>query len=174
MQKDKAFNELIYTADEAFIRKIYHKLVIGLESVKVELLSQSDSLPQIEDAIHAVVSNVFPPDIQKDMKTSIKGRAVLILIEIAYQDLPNSNTSYIAKMMNIPVQTVNDEIKRLTNMNYLQLKISAITLIDTRKKNYALTHKGLVFLHLLKETLTATFIKMQKGKEYQGLDGEGN
>ncbi|MHA2102652.1 MAG: right-handed parallel beta-helix repeat-containing protein [Candidatus Hodarchaeales archaeon] len=160
----------IYSFKENQVRKLYHKLIIGLENAKAELLSQSDSFTHLDTGDYAVIGNVFPPDIQHEMKSSIKGRTVLMLIEIAYQPITNSNTSYLAKILDIPQQTASDEIKKLNELEYLRPFVSKKTLIDTRKKSYSLTQKGVVLLHLLKESLTVTITKMQKERFHEEIE----
>ena len=162
MQKSATFRGLVSTFNEDFVRKIYHKLIIGLDNVKTELLNQPDQFPEIISSEYAVMANIYPQDIQEELKSNFKGRTILMLIEIAFQPLPNSNTAFISKVLDIPNQTAYDEIKRLTHLEYIQPEVSRTTLLDNRKKNYALTHKGLVFLYLLKESLTTTITKMKK------------
>lgn len=154
------FEGWVSSFDENYLRKIYHKLIIGLEYAKTELLSQVEQLPDITTSEYAVIGNIFPKDIKYDLKSHFKGRTILILIEIAYQPLPKSNITFLSKVFKIPNQTTSDEIKRLLTMDYIQPRVSSLTLLDSRKKNYSLTHKGLVLLHLLKESLTNTFTKM--------------
>lgn len=84
-----------------------------MENVKTELLHQTEYSSLIDNTKYEVIGNIFPQNIQSDMKSTIKGRMVLLMIEIAYQPLLNSITSYLAKILGIPRQTVNDEIKRL-------------------------------------------------------------
>lgn len=168
--KDMEISEFIYTFKEKQMRKIYHKLIIGIENVKTELLSTSENLSHLLSYDQAVIANIYPPDIQTEMKSSFKGKSVLILIEIAYQPITKSNTSYLAKILKIPQQTTSDEVKKLYDLKYLKPCVSKETLLDTRKKNYSLTEKGLIFLHLLKESLTTTITKMKREEIYEEIE----
>jgi len=159
------FKEIVETSQVSYLRTIYHKIIIGIENQKTSLISESLSLPNVSITSHAVVGNIFPPDIHHELKTEIKGRSVLILIELAFQSSSNSYSGFIAKELQIPQQTVSDEIKKLIKLDYIQNFISKDTLLDTRFKYFTLTSKGIIFLHLLKETLSIAIMKMNKDTE---------
>ena len=96
---------------------------------------------------------MLPDDIRSEVKTNLKGRTILILIELAYQPIKNSHQTYLSEKLNIPRQTVHDELIRLRDMGYIQLYNSFELLDDIRFKFYSLKKKGIIFLHILKETI---------------------
>lgn len=144
-----------------FLRTLFHKIIIGLENVKAET-TQNFLPPEVlgDYSDSTTMVNIYPNDLRNEMKSKIKGKSVLILIELAYQPLHNSHTSYIAKVLDIPQQTVSDEIKRLINLEYLNSVINENTLADTRYKYYSVSKKGILFLHLLKESIRVTLLQV--------------
>ena len=76
-------------------------------------------LSELSEKDFTVVGNLFPPKIRNELKSDLKGRTVLILVEIAYQFPTRSNMSYISKSLAIPFQTVSYEIKRLIELKYI-------------------------------------------------------
>lgn len=97
---------------------------------------------------------------QAELKSDLRGRTVSILIELAYQYPNNAHTSYISKMLKIPQPTVTVEIKKLQLLQYIQLAITPTNLQDNRFKFYSLTPKGIIFLHLLKESISLSLAHM--------------
>ena len=49
-------------------------------------------------------------------------------------------------------------MKKLLEMKYIKQFMSSEILVDTRYKFYTLTEKGLIFLHLLKESLSISIL----------------
>lgn len=166
-------NRLLFSSSEQFLRSTYHKVIIGLENVKIELLPASQVAPELSQARESeitVISDVYPPDIQNDFKKNIKGRSVLLLIEIAFQPLENSHISFLIQVLNIPQSTVSDEINKLVSLEYIKTVVTSTTLKDIRYRYYSLTHKGYLFLLLLKESLTTSLTKIrQNPSEYADI-----
>ena len=109
-----------------------------------------------------MIVNIFPPDIQSELKSDLRGRTVTILVELAYQYPKNAHVSYLAKALNIPQSTVTVEIKKLQLLQYIEPVINPKTLHDNRFKFYSLTPKGIIFLHLLKESISLSLAHMKE------------
>lgn len=139
---------------------------MGLASPKTLLLS-NESFSFTEDiktslsTAPTIITNLFPPQIRKDMTSDLRGRSVLILVELAYQSQENAFSKYFSKVLNIPHQTVSFELKRLNELEYIQILQTPKTLQDTRFKYYQLTQKGTLFLYLLRETIAYSLIQAQ-------------
>ena len=158
-------NAILEISNESVLRQVYHKAIIGLENVRRDLLVSKDLLESLAlDARsnYAIVGNIFPEDIRNDLKSGLRGRTVLILVEIAYQYPNNSYMVYLAKILDIPIQTVSREIKQLEKLNYIQQEITISNLNDNRYKYFKLTSRGILLLHLFKETLNITIMGMKK------------
>lgn len=164
--QNKSLSLLFEPEHITFLRKLYHKLIIGLDRNRtflmndVALSSVKESRTLSTDSSKVIVK-LFPPDIRNDLTGDIKGRSVLILIELAFQGPENRFQGFLVKNLKIPQQTVASELKRLIDLEYVREFKSTDTLLDTRYKYYELTHKGLLFLHILKEVITNSLIQYQ-------------
>lgn len=161
----QAVHDIFESNQSSFLRAIYHKVIIGLENSKTNLISDSmtlPALPEIAHTEHLVIGNIFPPDIREEMKSDIRGRTVLVLIEIAYQDAMKSYAGYISEALEIPQQTLSDDIRKLQRLDYIKTVISPKMLLDGRFKYFILTAKGYLFLHLLKESLAMAIMKVKE------------
>ena len=148
------------------LRTFFHKIIIGIENAKLFLIEKAPITEQLIDTNeYTALVNIFPDDIKNEMKSFIKGKTVLILTELAYQPLENSHSAFISEILSIPRQTVSDEIKRLTQQKYIQPAMNHKTLIDARFKYYTLTKKGILFLHLLKESIRVTLMQVHNNIE---------
>jgi DNA-binding MarR family transcriptional regulator len=105
-----------------------------------------------------IVTNLYPEEMQIELKAELKGRSVLVLIELAFQGPSKSTIGHISKITNIPQPTLSKEIKKLINLGYVKHHTSSNSLNDTRFKYFNLTTKGLTFLHILKESLSYTLM----------------
>jgi DNA-binding MarR family transcriptional regulator len=146
-----------------YLRSLYHKTLLGIEQVQNLLFKdippdEIQSLITIDSIHNTIITNLYPEDIKIEMKSHIKGRTMLLLIEIAYQGPKKSNSKYLSDMLSIPQSTVTKEVKKLLEMNYITQFVSTDILFDTRYKFYSLTEKGLIFLHLLKESLSMSIL----------------
>ena len=90
----------------------------------------------------------FPSEIQYELRSEIKGRTVLTLIEIAYQDPSDTNPAKLAKSLNIPLSTLSKEIKKLKRLHYVDTHISNQVVKDARYRNFKITLKGFKFLSI--------------------------
>jgi DNA-binding MarR family transcriptional regulator len=164
--RNQPFKTLLEPEHFQFLRQLYHKLVMGLANPKTPLLSNenlsfTNDIKTSLSTSPTIIANLFPPQIRKDITSEIRGRSVLILVELAYQPLENAFSNYFSKALNIPHQTVSFELKKLVELDYIQTLQTPTTLQDTRFKYYKLTHKGTLFLYLLKETIAYTLIQSQ-------------
>lgn len=128
-------------------------------SQKNQLILQE--LKKTDSSSFSVISNLYSQQIREDMTSAIRGRTVLILTEIAFQKSENSYTTFLSKALNIPSQTVSFEVKRLSELEYIQEHRTINTLKDTRMKYFEPTQKGILFLHLLKETIAYSLVQKQ-------------
>ena len=94
-----------------------------------------------------------------------KWRTILILIEIAYQDLSETNPKKLAKSLNIQASTLSKEIMKLKDLHYIESFVSAQVLHDGRYRNYIITQKGFHLLYTLKETLKLTITRLKEKKD---------
>ena len=136
-----------------------YSLLVGLENVKKFWFIKypDDELEIIinkESNGYTEIVNLFPLDIQKELKSELRGRTILILIELAYQFPKQAHITAISKALEIPQATVSFEIKKLLALQYIEKTTKLSNLQDTRFKYYSLTAKGTLFLHLLKDSLT--------------------
>ncbi|MHA2362834.1 MAG: right-handed parallel beta-helix repeat-containing protein [Candidatus Hodarchaeales archaeon] len=166
-KKTLVLTELFPVNQPDILRSTYHKIVIGFENAKLERTEDPVILESVDTTDYAALVNIFPSELRNELKTDIRGKSVLILIEIAYQPPMKSYSANIAQILSIPRQTVSEEFKRLLNLHYLQPLISNETLMDGRFKYYGLTRKGITFLHLLKESLRVTLMRMHEDTVHQ-------
>ncbi|MHA2110436.1 MAG: hypothetical protein ACW98W_03095, partial [Candidatus Hodarchaeales archaeon] len=160
-------NNLFDTSGIEKLRNIYHKILVGLENAKQFWLSEYpgdeiENLIEKQSLDYSVPINVFPADMQQELKSDLRGRSILILVELAYQAPNNSHASFISELLHIPLSTVIFEIKKLMFLQYIKILVNPQTLQDNRIKYYILTPKGIIFLHLLKESVTLSMHNMNK------------
>ena len=165
--ENQFFSVLLETKQITFLRSLYHKLIIGLQKYQSFYLNKSDltinfvSTETSNSQNTSVIGKLFPPEYRKELNSDIRGRTVLILIELAFQDLESRFQGFLVKELKIPQQTIAFELKRLLDLDYIKIFNSTDTLVDTRIKYYELTHKGLLFLHILKDVISYTLIQHQ-------------
>ena len=170
--KKKYKTETLFLSDKLvtfekirLLRALYHKTLIGIEQVQ-KILYQNNSKQEIENKIalemakNTIITNLYPEDIQIEMKSQLKGRTILILVELAFQGPMKSNTKLISNTLQIPQPTVTKELKRLLELKYIKSFVNTNVLEDNRFKYFTVTEKGLIFLHLLKETLSLTLLQL--------------
>ena len=148
------------------MRSLYHKIIIGLENTRkiFDSNGSKEAIQQIEPrkiSSFVAVNHIFPPDIRKEMKDEIKGRTILVLIEIAFQSPIKSNLVCIAEILSISVPTASRDLKKLLDNQYINEISTNESLLDTRYKFYSLTAKGYLFLHLLKESISITLMQSE-------------
>ncbi|MFX1336799.1 MAG: right-handed parallel beta-helix repeat-containing protein [Promethearchaeota archaeon] len=150
------------------LKPLYHKIVVGLENIQALTLPEPATVPLLKPAETITLIEYFPADIKKDLRSGLKWRTVLTLIEIAYQDPSDTNPAQLAQNMDIPRSTLSKEIKRLTDLGYIESFITFKVLHDARFHNYMITSKGFKLLYILKEAfkLAIARIKEKQGEVY--------
>jgi DNA-binding MarR family transcriptional regulator len=139
------------------IKAIRHKVIVGLDNIKDEFLLESGEIPRLERIPNQITMvDCFPSDFQEDLRTEMKGRTVLTLIEIAYQDPCETNPAKLAKSLNIPPSTLSKELKKLIGLQYIETYVSNQVLGDGRFRNFSITPKGFTFLSILNDALKVT------------------
>ncbi|MFX0149826.1 MAG: hypothetical protein ACFFAJ_03505 [Candidatus Hodarchaeota archaeon] len=161
--KEVPFVDFFESKKINFLKSIREKVVIGLDNIKFEFIEESQDLPYLE-APTSVTSMVeyFPTDIRNELRIEIKGRTVLTLIEIAYQDPSETNPVKLAKSLNIPVSTLSKEIKKLVELEYVESVISSQVIQDGRFRNFKITSKGFSFLSILNNALRMTINRLKE------------
>jgi parallel beta-helix repeat protein len=164
-----SFTEFFQSDQTEFLKPLYHKVVIGLENIKTSLISEFVNAPLLEpletieplDSVETTsLIAYFPSDIQETLK-SIKGRTALVLIEMAYQDLLETNSTKLSQSLNIPHSSISDEIKKLVKLDFIVSDVKPSLIWDARYKYYKITSKGLVFLSSLKGALELSINRLR-------------
>ncbi|MFX0050667.1 MAG: NosD domain-containing protein, partial [Candidatus Hermodarchaeota archaeon] len=147
---------------------LYHKLVVGIENLQTSTLPQPVTVTLLEPAEPITLVEYFPSDIKNDLRSGMRWRTILTLIEIAYQDPSETNPIKLAQRLDISASALSKEIKRLRELHYIESFVSAQVLRDGRYRSYTITQKGFKLLYILKETLklTITRLKEKKGAYY--------
>lgn len=144
------------------LKPLYHKLIVGLENIQTTSLPEPVTVTLLEPPKSVELVEYFPSDIKDDLVSGLKGRTILTLIEIAYQDPTETNLVKLAQSLDVPVSTLSKEIKRLNDLNYVETFVSPKVLHDARYKNYIITPKGFKFLFILKEALSITISRLKE------------
>ncbi|MHA2227084.1 MAG: right-handed parallel beta-helix repeat-containing protein [Candidatus Hodarchaeales archaeon] len=158
------FEEVFPSDQIESLKPLYHKLIVGLENIQTASLPEPVTVTLLEPAESVELVEYFPSDIKDDLISGLKGRTILTLIEIAYQDPSETNLVKLAKSLDIPVSTLSKEIKRLNELKYVESFASSKVLHDARFKNYIITPKGFKFLFILKEALRITITRLKETK----------
>ncbi len=156
------FTNLLQSTEIEFLRAIRNKVIVGLDNIKSEFIPESQSFPTLElPSPASSMMEYFPTEFQNELRSEMKGRTVLTLIEIAYQNPDETNPNKLAKSLNIPISTLSKEIKKLSELNYVESYVSAQVLQDGRYRNFKITSKGFSFLNILNTTLKITIEKLK-------------
>jgi DNA-binding MarR family transcriptional regulator len=161
--KQRSFSGLFQLDKSNFLKEISQKVIIGLDNIKTGFIEESIDIPTLDPPIapNSMVE-YFPSDFQYDLRSEIKGRTVLTLIEIAYQDPSDTNPAKLSKSLNIPLSTLSKEIKRLRKLNYVETHISTQVVQDARYRNFRITTKGFHFLSVLNTALKVTISRVKR------------
>ena len=160
--KQVSFTGLFQLDRIAFLREISHKVIIGLDNIRTEFIEDSHYIPSLNSAIPpSSMIEFFPTDFQSDLRSEIRGKTVLTLIEIAYQDPSDTNPVKLANSLNIPLSTLSKEIKKLRSLNYVDTHISNQVIQDARYRNFKITSKGYYFLFVLNTALKVTLNRVK-------------
>ncbi|MFW9996528.1 MAG: right-handed parallel beta-helix repeat-containing protein [Candidatus Odinarchaeota archaeon] len=145
---------------------IYHKIVIGLENIYSEALPRPKKVPLLEPAEAKTLVDYIPSDIKDDLRSGMKWRTIMTLIEIAYQDPAETSPVKLAKSLNLPLSTLSKEIKKLKELQYVETFASAQVLRDGRYRNFAITSKGFTLLYTLKEASKSAIDRLKEKQDY--------
>ncbi|MFX0116542.1 MAG: hypothetical protein ACFFB3_18485 [Candidatus Hodarchaeota archaeon] len=174
-RKQSSFFEYMEFNEVEFLTAIRHKVIIGLDHVKHQLIADSRDITSLEEpnfprdtTTPASIADCFPLHIRSDLR-EIKGRTVLTLIEIAYQNPIETNPTKLAKALNIPPSTLSNEIKKLIDLQYIEEHISPQILSDGRFKNFRITSKGFKLLILLNEALRVTIDQLKENNSVEKI-----
>ena len=146
------------------IRELNQKVIIGLDNIKDENKFISEISSTSSEAIsleNGSTAQYFSSSFHNELKSEIRGRTVLVLIEIAYQNPSETNPVKIAEGVGIPLSTLSKEIKRLITLNYIETHVSNQVLLDARYRNFKITSKGFEFLNILNRILKNTISQIQ-------------
>jgi parallel beta-helix repeat protein len=160
-----SFTEYFQSDKIEFLRPIYHKVIIGLENITTAIMSDTVVTPLLEEPITPTsLAKWFPTDYRSELKSELKGRTVLTLIEVAFLYAEDVNMTLLAQNLDIPPSTLSGELRKLVSLNYLDFHVSPQVLHDGRFRHYIITPKGISFLKILKSALELS-IKRIKEKE---------
>ncbi|MFX0050151.1 MAG: right-handed parallel beta-helix repeat-containing protein [Candidatus Hermodarchaeota archaeon] len=162
MRHTKSFVEFIQSERIDFLRSLYHKVIVGLENVAVGMITEQVETPLLEPTEPMSLAEYFPSDIRENLKSGMKARTVLTLIEIAFQYADETHPMYLSRILDIPPSTLSAELQKLTELNYIEFHVSPKTLQDGRFRNYTITPKGVSFLHILKGALELSIRRMKE------------
>ena len=98
------------------------------------------------------------------MKYNLNGRTILIFIELAFQRLENTNSSYIGKILNISNSTLSKDIHKLLQLGLIEYFYSEATLRDSRTRFFRITREGILLLEFLKEAIIISLRKYELQK----------
>jgi DNA-binding MarR family transcriptional regulator len=158
---------LLQSEEIDVLQAIRNKVIIGLENIKSGFIPESYTFTTLElPSPTSSMVEYFPLEFQNELRSKMKGRTVLTLIEIAYQDPSETNPNRLAKSLNIPLSTLSKEIKKLTEMKYVESYVSAQVLEDGRYRNFKITSKGFSFLAILNTTLKIAIDKLKENSVY--------
>jgi ABC-type branched-subunit amino acid transport system substrate-binding protein/DNA-binding HxlR family transcriptional regulator len=160
-KKDVNFSDFIQESPITFLKSIYHKVIIGIDNVKTDLITTPVNITTLETTDSSSIIDFFPVHYHQDMISGLKGRSVLVLIEIAYQYPSDTNPTNIANALNISPTTLSGELKRLEKLDYIKTHVSRKVLSDSRYKNFVPTEKGIQFLQFLKIGIKIAINRME-------------
>lgn len=166
----KSFVEFIQTAQIDFLRSLYHKVVIGLENIQVGVIPEPVEFPKLDVRSPTAMTTYFPSDIRNELKSDIKGRTVLTLIEIAFQYPNEANPASLSRILDIPPSTLSSEINRLKKLQYIEAQTSEQVLRDARYRSYTITPKGASFLKILKGALEVSIVRIKEKDISYGME----
>lgn len=152
--KQKTFLDVIQSEQLDWLKSLSHKVVIGLDNIKTGFVDEIKDLPELTpQSLSTTIVDIFPPSMKHDLLYHVKGRTVLTLIEIAFQNPADTAPSKISKSLNIPLSTLSKEIKKLVELSYVETSITNQMIQDARFKSFTITEKGYSFLINLDKAL---------------------
>ncbi|MFX0205361.1 MAG: hypothetical protein ACFFDT_05200, partial [Candidatus Hodarchaeota archaeon] len=133
-----------------------------LDNIKGTYPLELRDVPQLEPTSQISMVKYFPSTFHEDLRSELKGRTVLTLIEIAYQDPSETNPTKLAQSLKIPTPSLTREIKKLIDLQYVEAFVSAQVLQDARYRNFSITSKGFLFLSTLNEALQIAITRLKE------------
>ncbi|MHA1947475.1 MAG: NosD domain-containing protein, partial [Candidatus Hodarchaeales archaeon] len=167
-ETEETFTEFAASDQIDRLKPLYHKIIVGLENIQALALPEPAAVPLLKPAETITLVDYFPSEIKEDLQSGLKWRTILTLIEIAYQDPSETNVVKLSKSMDIPRSTLSKEIKRLSDLQYIESFVTSKVLRDARFRNYEITPKGFKLIFILKEVfkMAITRIKEKQGDYY--------
>jgi DNA-binding MarR family transcriptional regulator len=161
--RQESFSGLFQLEKLKYLKEMSHKVIIGLDNIKSGFIDESFDIPSLDSVIPpSSMVEYFPSEIQHELRSEIRGRTVLTLIEIAYQDPSDTNPARLARSLNIPLSTLSKEIKKLKRLHYVDTYISSQVVQDARYRNFKITFKGFKFLSILNSALKMTINRVKR------------
>lgn len=105
-ETENPFTDLDLEEQIERLKPLYNKLIVGVENVQTSVLHQPAAIPLLESAEPKLLVEYFPSDIKNDLRSGMKWRTILTLIEIAYQDPSETNPVKLAQSMEIPARAL--------------------------------------------------------------------
>jgi parallel beta-helix repeat protein len=170
LRHPKSFFEFIQSDQIEFLRPIYHKVIVGLENIATAIMSETMVPPLLEEPTTPTsLAKWFPTDYRSELKSELKGRTVLTLIEIAFLYAEEANLTILAQNLDIPPSTLSDELRKLVKLNYLDFHVSPQVLHDGRFRHYIITSKGISFLKILKSALDLSIRRIKEKEQSSAI-----
>ncbi|MFX0171253.1 MAG: NosD domain-containing protein [Candidatus Hodarchaeota archaeon] len=164
--RQKSFVDYFQSEKIEFLKPIYHKVIVGLENITTAIIFETMESPLLEEPTTPIsLAKWFPTDYRSELKSELKGRTVLTLIEIAFLYAEEANLTILAQNLNIPPSTLSNELRKLVKLNYLDFHVSPQVLHDGRSRHYIITPKGISFLKILKSALELTIRRIKEKKQ---------
>ncbi len=158
-----SFIEYFQSEKIEFLKPIYHKMIIGLENITTAIMSETVVTPLLEEPTTPTsLAKWFPTDYRSELKSELKGKTVLTLIEVAFLYAEDVNLTILSQNLDIPPSTLSGELKKLVNLNYLEFHVSPQVLHDGRFRHYIITPKGITFLKILKTALELSINRIKE------------
>ncbi len=164
LRRQETFAGFFQSSKVESLKEIRHKVIIGLDNIKTEFITESPEIPRLGEVSQASMVEYFPTDIRSDLRSKMRGKTVLTLIEIAYQNPSETNPVKLSESLDIPPATLSREIKKLIDLQYVKAHISTQVLHDARYRNFTITPKGFKFLSILNDALLITIDRLKEKK----------
>ncbi|MHA2295586.1 MAG: hypothetical protein ACXAEU_22530 [Candidatus Hodarchaeales archaeon] len=163
--KEDPFTRFIWLDKLDILQPLYNKIVVGLENIQSSILPLTETVPLLEPTTAVTLADYLPSDIKEDVRSGMKWRTILTLIEIAYQDPGETNPVKLAQSMDIPLSTLSRDIIKLRDLQYVEYFASTQVLRDGRYRNYIITPKGFKLLYTLKEALKLAIKRLKEKRD---------
>jgi parallel beta-helix repeat protein len=168
--RQKSFVDYFQSEKIEFLKPIYHKVIVGLENITTAIISETIESPLLEEPTTPTsLAKWFPTDYRSELKSELKGRTVLTLIEMAFLYAEEANLTILAQNLDIPQSTLSNELRKLVKLNYLDFHVSPQVLHDGRSRHYIITSKGISFLKILKSALELSIRRIKEKEQSSAI-----